>query len=237
MTSKMKEIFDTYVDNSFGEYTQADFKFKQFEVNYKKYFPENINSRLLDIGVGRGEMLSCMKSWGYQNYYGIDISPSTIDFCKSIDLNCELVEDTAGWLLAKKEKYDLITLLDVIEHIPRAEIFRFLKAVKGALKTNGVLIIQTPNLQAPDGQLHRYNDFTHEFGYIEHSLAQVLLASGFKKFNFIGFEEIVKNNFSNKKRRFYRKLFWKYVRFTRKINHNINPEILHPVFAAIVVKE
>ena len=32
----MQEIFDSYVENSFGEEKQAVFKFEQ---NYKKYFP------------------------------------------------------------------------------------------------------------------------------------------------------------------------------------------------------
>ena len=42
---------------------------------------------MLDIGVGLGEMLSCMKNWGH-NYHGIDISPSTIEFCKKYNQEC-----------------------------------------------------------------------------------------------------------------------------------------------------
>ncbi|MDD2487241.1 MAG: methyltransferase domain-containing protein [Candidatus Gracilibacteria bacterium] len=79
--------------------------------------------------------------------------------------------------LARKNKnqFDIITLLDVLEHVPKNETISFLRELKGSLKTNGTLIIQIPNLQAPDGQLHRYNDFTNEFGYIEHSLQEVLI--------------------------------------------------------------
>ncbi len=50
----MKEILDSYIDNAFGSREQATFKFFQFELNYKKYFPENKESYLLDIGIGRG---------------------------------------------------------------------------------------------------------------------------------------------------------------------------------------
>jgi len=63
----MQEIFDSYVENSFGEEKQAVFKFKQFEINYKEYFPVNQDARVLDIGIGRGEMLSCYEKWGYKN--------------------------------------------------------------------------------------------------------------------------------------------------------------------------
>ena len=80
----MQEIFENYIDNSFDGHYQADFKFHHFELNYKQYFNKSISLKVLDIGVGRGEMLSCMKKWGH-NYHGIDISPSTVEFCKKLD--------------------------------------------------------------------------------------------------------------------------------------------------------
>lgn len=232
----MKEIFNDYIKNSFGEYKQGEFKFHQFEQNYKIYFPENKNAKLLDIGIGRGEMLSCYKNWGYKNYLGIDISPDTIGFCKSLGLNCQLVDDSSAFLKENIEQYDLITLIDVLEHIPRENVISFLKDIRNSLVENGTLIIQVPNLQAPDGHLHMYNDITHFVGYIEHSLSQVLIASGFNKFHFQGFEELIGNSGKIKRHKFYRKIYWKVVRITRGINTNINPLILHPVFSAIVKK-
>ncbi|SFG89744.1 Methyltransferase domain-containing protein [Desulfotomaculum arcticum] len=230
----MKEIFDSYVENTFGRYEQASLKFIQFEKNYKCFFPSNNNAKLLDIGVGRGEMLSCMKNWGYEQYFGVDISPSTISFCKSLGLNCLLVEDSTAWLKEKNNEFDLITLLDVLEHIKKEHTIEFLKAIKLSLKDNGTLIIQVPNLQAPDGQLHRYNDFTHEVGFIEHSFQQVLMAAGFKNIHFDGFEEYVCGGWRENVKKTLRTWYWKYIRFTRLINRNINPQILHPIFYAVV---
>lgn len=232
----MKEILDTYVENTLGEKKQAQFKFKQFEYNYKQYFPENLNAQVLDIGIGRGEMLTSMKNWGYKNYLGIDISKSTIEFCKSLNLNCELIDDTTKWLNENPEKYNIITLLDVLEHIKKEETITFLNSLKNALIEGGVLIIQTPNLQAVDGQLHRYTDFTHEFGYIENSLEQVLTSVGFDNVEFHGFEENVFGGFRGLKRNFFRTLIWKHTRFKRRMTGNKNPQILHPVFYAKVKK-
>ncbi len=232
----MREIFDLYIENSFGEEKQAEFKFKQFELNYQKYFPSNKNSKILDIGIGRGEMLSCFEKWGYKNYLGIDISPSTIKFCKSIGLNCELAEDTNLYLRNNKDAFELITLIDVLEHIPREDVVTFLRDINNALKKGGVLIIQVPNLQAPDGQLQMYNDITHMVGYIEHSLQQVLITAGFSKFHFQGFEVITGINMKCFINKLLRIIYWKTVRFSRKINNNINPKILNPVFSAIVIK-
>ena len=51
----MKEVFDAYIENAFGEYKQAEFKFKQFEVNYLKHFPDEKNEPVLDIGIGNDQ--------------------------------------------------------------------------------------------------------------------------------------------------------------------------------------
>lgn len=233
----MEEIFDNYIDTVFGERKQAEFKFRQFEYNYRRFFPQSKDVPVLDIGIGRGEMLSCMQRWGYKNYLGIDISPSTIEFCRALGLKCIQVSDTATWLNGNKSRFALITLLDVLEHIPRGEVVHLLTSIREALRSGGTLIVQVPNLQAPDGQLHRYNDFTHESGFVENSLRHVLLTSGFTSFEFHGFETIVSSRVKDKIRRALRIIYWAFVRFTRKVNCNLNPKILHPVFYAVIKKQ
>ena len=184
----MQEIFKNYIDNSFVGHFQADFKLRQFELNYKKHFNNSESLRTLDIGVGRGEMHSCMKIWGH-NYYGIDISPSTVKFCKKLNLLCEHVDDTEFWLKNHQKQFDIITCLDVLEHIPKENLINFLKAIHNSLNKDGIAIFQVPNLQSPFGYLHHFNDITHVCGFVEHSLNQVLLTTGFKKLSFFGFEE------------------------------------------------
>lgn len=233
----MKEIFDDYVRNAFGSEVQAEFKFKQFEYNYRGYFPTNRAARVIDIGIGRGEMLACMRDWEYENYIGIDISPATIKFCASIGLKCKYVDSTERYLLEHASQFDVITLLDVLEHVKKDSVVAFLQALRTALKPGGVLIIQVPNSQAPDGQLHRYNDITHEVGYIEHSLAQVLLAASFVNFHFKGFEAFVSRRPIEVVRRFCRMIHWGFVRLLRMVDGNLNPKILHPVFFAVVFRD
>lgn len=231
-----QEIFDTYIDNAFGKAEQAQFKFKQFEINYRRFFPASAEALCLDIGIGRGEMLSCMSRWGFKSSQGVDISPSTVKFCQSIGLNCELTSDTTEWLNQHPASFDLITLLDVLEHVPKEHTISFCKALKTSLRPGGTLIVQVPNLQAPDGQLHHFNDFTHVNGFIEHSLEQVLLTAGFENAIFHSFEEFYENTPKVFLKKFLRTLYLKWVRFTRAINGNINPNILSPVLFAVVKK-
>ena len=231
----MKEIFDNYIENSFSGYQQAGFKLKQFEINYKKYFPKEKSAPVLDIGVGRGEMLTTMLNCGL-NYRGIDISPSTVRFCQSLNLNCQVVEDTVSWLLQNKDTFSLITCLDVLEHVPRDQTIDFLKAMRAGLRNDGAVIIQVPNLQSPFGYLHHFNDFTHVSGFVEHSLAQVLIVAGYKEFEFKGFEDFCTPGIKQSIKKVVRSIYRKMIRFLRAVNANPNPEILDPVFFVVARK-
>lgn len=228
----MKEIFDNYVETSFDGRGQATFKFTQFQNNYRKYFPEDKSKLVLDIGIGRGEMLSCMRDWGH-TYQGVDISPSTVRFCQALGLNCVVAEVTESWLTENPRKFSLITCLDVLEHVPRCQTIGFLKAIRASLGVDGKLIVQVPNLQSPFGYLHHFNDFTHVSGFVEHSLAQVLLAAGFKEMRFYGYEEIYKAGVKQTAQKIIRWVYHKAIRFLRAVNSNPNPTILNPVLYVI----
>ena len=232
----MQEIFENYIDNSFDGHYQADFKLRQFDLNYKKYFNKCVASRVIDIGVGRGEMLSCMKQWA-DNYHGIDISPSTVEFCKKLDLSCELVDDTEFWLKNNQNQFDIITCLDVLEHIPKERLIHFLEAIRNSLNKDGIAIFQVPNLQSPFGYLHHFNDITHISGFVEHSLNQVLLSAGFSKMLFYGFEELYEKTPKIIVKKILRFFYRKIIRFLRTINANPNPQILDPVFYAVAYQK
>ena len=232
----MQEIFENYIDNSFDGHYQADFKLRQFDLNYKKYFNKCVASRVIDIGVGRGEMLSCMKQWA-DNYHGIDISPSTVDFCKKLDLSCELTDDTEFWLKNHQKQFDIITCLDVLEHIPKERLIQFVEAIRNSLIKDGLAIFQVPNLQSPFGYLHHFNDITHISGFVEHSLNQVLLSARFNKMSYYGFEELYEKTPKIILKKILRYFYRKIIRFLRTINANPNPKILDPVFFAVVYRE
>lgn len=65
---------------------------------------------MLDVGSGYGLVMQQFKDMGY-NVEGIDISPNSIEYCKSMGLNVRLqgVEDV-------KKKYDLVESEGMLEH-------------------------------------------------------------------------------------------------------------------------
>lgn len=84
------------------------------------------------------------------------------------------------FLLDKKEHYDVIVLNDVMEHMTKEEIFKVMDAVGNALKRGGRFLAKTPNMANPFvACVGRYIDITHETGFTEVSMKQVLKAAGF----------------------------------------------------------
>lgn len=94
----MKAVFDDYIDNAFDDRNQSEWKKQVLAQNYRKFFPEDKAVPVLDIGIGRGEMLWSMREWEYTNYNGVDISPSTVEFCSKLGYECQLVDDTVSFL-------------------------------------------------------------------------------------------------------------------------------------------
>lgn len=231
----MNEIFDGYIENNFGEQKQCPVKKAQFHYNYKNFFPDvQQNPKCLDIGIGRGEMLSCLLEWGMTDVHGVDISPSVIHFCRSLNLPCELVADTGKYLHDHKGEFDYVTLLDVLEHITPQETLNFLRLIQLALKPGGRIIIQVPNMQAVDSNVYYYGDFTHCAGFTEHSLIQIFTTLKFSKYNIYPYEVFCYGGYKEFIAKMLRPFFHSFTRFRRKCIGAHCPEILTPVFFAVV---
>ncbi len=93
-------------------------------------------ARILDMGCGEGVFIKELISQGFSNVSGIDLNYSS-----------ELVEK--GSVLATPfpaKSFDIILLLDVIEHLAFQEQEKALEEIRRILKDNGKLIISIPNL-------------------------------------------------------------------------------------------
>lgn len=232
----MNDLFKNYIENNFSDRIQCPVKKAQFEYNYKKYFQYNTDLICLDIGPGRGEMLSCMKNWNIKNFSAIDISPSVVEFCHSLNLPCEWVESSENYLKSKPEYYDIITLLDVLEHIPPSNTLHFLSAIYQALRPGGKVIIQVPNMQAEDATLYYYSDFTHCAGFTEHSFHQIFTTLKFSHFKCFPYEAFCYGGSKEFAAKILRPVFHFATKFRRKCIGSHCPSIITPVFYAVAIK-
>jgi SAM-dependent methyltransferase len=181
--------YEKYLSNHFflihGKDFDLDLFIRYFRKNYKRFLPENLQSKVLDFGCGMGHFLYFLKKFGYINRYAVDISQESVDYCLKknlVDKNKVFCGDGLKYLSETKHKFDLVVMNDVIEHIPKDEIVSTLKQVRMKLKKEGKVIIKVVNSANPiTGASSRYLDFTHTTGFTEESLAQVLRMSGFDR--------------------------------------------------------
>lgn len=179
-------IFDNYatlLKNSFAN------KETKYDENYFKYFylnkfPKDKNCTILDIGCGNGKFLNILNKLGFQNLYGIDISSQQIEIAKKSNLiNVECI-DSLIFLKNVKEKYDVILLIDVLEHLELEYSLELINLIYKALKKDGKLFIQVPNALSFFSPL-RYSDITHKRAYTNSSIIQTLNFANFEKYKIL----------------------------------------------------
>jgi len=152
-------------------------EYKYYKKNFKKYFPKDRKIKILDYGCGAGAGLYyCIKE-GYMNITGIDINET------AVELSSKLAGKFRVFLVSEEfttnDKYDLILLIDVLEHIKKEKISSFLSNINSMLNQNGMLIIRTINANCPIASQTRYNGFDHELSFTVDSFKYYLEQSGF----------------------------------------------------------
>jgi 2-polyprenyl-3-methyl-5-hydroxy-6-metoxy-1,4-benzoquinol methylase len=163
----------------FGNNNDGDIDSGQYK-EFLDFLPTNKSSAVLDIGCGMGHFLRFLKNQGFSNIQGVDHSEEQVNCCKSSSLPVVFITDTYKFLETRIDTYDLIVMNDVLEHFQKNEVIRILLCCKSALRKDGNLVLRVPNMSSIYGLHGRYIDFTHEVGFTESSLKQVLLAVGFE---------------------------------------------------------
>jgi cyclopropane fatty-acyl-phospholipid synthase-like methyltransferase len=182
--SLKNQVWERYITTCFNvknKFTKEEFEeyARNCDRVYSKLLPQNKEANILDVGCGAGHFLYYLEQKGYTNYYGIDISPEQMEFVKNNITERVEVADVFDFLKMKSNQFDAIIANDIIEHIPRDQTLHFLNLVYSSLKLKGRCMLKTVNMNAPFPAELRYIDFTHETGFTEISLAQILKIANF----------------------------------------------------------
>lgn len=102
--------------------------------------------KVLDIGCNYGSLIFNIYNFGYHNIYGVDINSNNIAWgqkkYKIISSRLSLCSENK--LPFQNKHFDIVLMFDIIEHIPNIQDY-LIQQVYRVLKTNGILLFQTPN--------------------------------------------------------------------------------------------
>lgn len=138
---------------------------------------------ILDIGCGRGEWLELLTEQGLVAY-GVDLNRIMVEQCR--DAGLRVVEAEAlGYLRSLPDNsIGALTGMQIIEHLPFDALIALFDESLRVLKTNGVIILETPN---PEniivGACNFYFDPTHLRPLPPPPMKYLLEARGFVNVN------------------------------------------------------
>jgi len=115
-------------------------------VNYqllRRFVPDWSKKSILDVGSGYGLFLNETRKGGVQRAVGVELSDAEREF-STRQLNIETYRKLSE--LPKNERFDIITLFEVIEHTPQPG--EVVDAACSHLKSGGSLIIGTDNFES-----------------------------------------------------------------------------------------
>ena len=105
----------------------------------------NSKSTVVDIGCGRGELLTVLKESSIRAI-GVDSNPSSVRSLKArgFEASCE---DLSGYFKRTPSgSISAITMLHVLEHLPFDLLLKTFSEIYRVLEPGGVFIAETPNL-------------------------------------------------------------------------------------------
>jgi SAM-dependent methyltransferase len=146
---------------------------ESFLVNiHSKLKIQNSKLKILDVGCGTGANLEMLKQFGEAE--GVDVSDDALEFCKLKGLKAH--KGLAESLPFADESFDLVTALDVVEHLD--DDISGLKEMNRVMKGDGKTLIFVPAFMWLWGVQDDISN--HRIRYTRQQIIERLNASGFE---------------------------------------------------------
>jgi SAM-dependent methyltransferase len=136
------------------------------------------SEKLLDVGAANGYFVDLANKSGF-SALGLEISQSAVDW--AVKLERPVIQGTLE-TLNNGVVYDVITALDVLEHVP--DPLNFLKIVRTKISDDGIVLINVPYAGSAFSKIsgkrwHAYLPPEHWMYFNKKSLRRVLEMAGF----------------------------------------------------------
>lgn len=133
------------------------------------YLPQQPQGSLLDVGCFAGSFLSLVPEARFARQLGVDILAAQIEYARARHgTSFREFRHVAGIerLGGIRERFDCVTLLEVIEHLAPEEVREIFSQISGLLAPGGRLVVTTPNYASTwpllEALLERFSDVKYE---------------------------------------------------------------------------
>ena len=139
----------------FDKFRTNDFYYSGLEYyGYSNFILDLINKikwqSIADVGCGDGKIcLELNKTFPKSTIHGYDLNKQAIAFAKAFGHSKDNLKFFDKDFMEANQKYDLILLIEVIEHIPLKNMKKFMAVIEDKLNDNGRLIISVPSGNVP----------------------------------------------------------------------------------------
>jgi 2-polyprenyl-3-methyl-5-hydroxy-6-metoxy-1,4-benzoquinol methylase len=133
-----------YYDSVFHRHQGVQSKWHHLKFLYlQDLVPENC--RHLDVGCGPGTFIGNLE--GERESVGVDIAANQIDYANKRygNENRTFQEVDGGPLPFPQSSFDVVTCIELIEHLDQDAAFFLLRHIKGVLSGDGEVLITTPD--------------------------------------------------------------------------------------------
>jgi SAM-dependent methyltransferase len=135
---------------------------------------------VLDVGCGRGELLSLLREAGIEAT-GIDADADMVAYARGEGLDVEqadLVQHLEG---LAEHSLGGIFLGQVVEHLPSQVLVQTLRLAAAKLRPGGLFVAETINPLSPIALRHYFADLTHAQPLVPETLELLARQSGFSE--------------------------------------------------------
>jgi 2-polyprenyl-3-methyl-5-hydroxy-6-metoxy-1,4-benzoquinol methylase len=183
-----------YIDDSYwrspSPKTQGYHDYRSDEPLYLKTFQRRldyalqdgpVSGRALDVGCAAGFCMAALRDRGFE-VHGLEVSETIASHARE-QLGFETIFiGTLESAPYPDHWFDLITMWDVVEHVPDPRAL--LERARTLLKPDGLLVLETQNIDSRFAQLlgprwHHYKHAEHIYHFTPSSITRLLSSAGF----------------------------------------------------------
>lgn len=153
-------------EGEFGHFDHRSARYYTWHV--RRAVGRLVHIRVLELGFGNGAFLGYCRQQGW-HASGVEIDEDLRDRAAHAGyLTAPSIQE-----LPNADRYDLIALFDVLEHVPTAHLVHLMRALCARLTSQGAILVRVPNGDSPFGGRHQHGDLTHVEAFGEFKLRQL----------------------------------------------------------------